>query len=71
MEFKPGIYRHYKGCEYKAIMVAKHSETEEEMVVYQALYGEFGYWVRPLQMFMGTVQVDGQAVPRFEFMKDL
>ena len=65
---KKGIYRHYKGNEYEVLMVARHSETEEEMVVYRALYGEFGIWVRPLAMFMEKVEVNGEEVDRFQFL---
>lgn len=61
----PGRYRHYKGNDYEVIGCAKHSETEEEFVVYRALYGERGLWVRPKAMFLATVTVDGQTVPRF------
>ena len=64
---KPGRYRHFKGKEYRVILVARNSETEEEMVVYQALYGEFGYWVRPLSMWK-TVMADGKTVPRFSYL---
>lgn len=59
-------YRHFKGKEYLVLHVAKHSETLEEMVVYQALYGEKGIWVRPLEMFLGKKEVDGRLVNRFE-----
>lgn len=59
-------YRHFKGNEYLVLYVAKHSETLEYMVVYQALYGERGIWVRPLEMFMGQKEVDGRLVNRFE-----
>ena len=62
-----GKYRHYKGKEYEVIGVAKHSETLEEVVVYRALYGEFGLWVRPKKMFEETIEVDGKKVLRFEF----
>jgi hypothetical protein len=66
----PGRYRHYKGNDYEVIGCAKHSETEEEFVVYRALYGERGLWVRPVAMFLETVTVDGQSVPRFRPLKD-
>ncbi len=69
MQLQPGLYRHYKGPEYRVFGVARHSETEEEVVVYQALYGEFGLWVRPLSMFTGTVEVDGQTMLRFALIK--
>ena len=59
-------YRHFKGNEYLVLYVAKHSETLEDMVVYQALYGEKGIWVRPLSMFLDTKEVDGKIVNRFE-----
>jgi hypothetical protein len=62
----PGRYRHYKGQEYEVLGVARHSETEEEFVVYRALYGECGLWVRPLGMFKQLVDSDGGRVPRFQ-----
>ncbi len=65
----PGIYRHYKGPRYEVIGVAHHSETEEALVTYRALYGEYGLWVRPLDMFMETVEVDGEVTPRFALEK--
>lgn len=61
-------YRHFKGKEYLVLHVAKHSETLENMVVYQALYGERGVWVRPLSMFLEKVEVNGEMVNRFELM---
>lgn len=61
----PGRYRHYKGHDYEVIGVARHSETEESFVVYRALYGERGLWVRPAAMFLDTVTVDGLSVLRF------
>jgi hypothetical protein len=61
----PGRYRHYKGNLYDVVGVARHSETEEELVVYTALYGDHGLWVRPLAMFLESVSVDGRTVPRF------
>jgi hypothetical protein len=63
---RPGRYRHYKGHDYEVIGVAKHSETEEEFVIYRALYGERGLWIRPAAMFLETVMVDGLARPRFQ-----
>jgi len=62
---EPGEYRHYKGGTYQVIGVAKHSETEELLVVYRPLYGDRGLWVRPLDMFLESVIVDGRRVPRF------
>lgn len=59
-------YRHFKGKEYLVLHIAKHSETLEELVVYQALYGEKCIWVRPLDMFLGQVEVNGMLVNRFE-----
>jgi hypothetical protein len=67
---RPGRYRHYKGQEYEVIGCARHSETEEELVVYRALYGDHGLWVRPVAMFVGQVQLDGQSVPRFSFLQE-
>lgn len=64
-----GIYRHYKGNEYKVISVAKHSETLEEMVVYRALYGEMGLWVRPKTMFLESINKDGKEIERFSFIR--
>jgi hypothetical protein len=61
----PGRYRHYKGHDYEVIGVARHSETEESFVVYRALYGERGLWVRPAAMFLDTVTFDGRSVLRF------
>ena len=66
-----GIYRHYKGNLYQVLHTARHSETEEQMVVYRCLYGEYGVWVRPLVMFAEVVIVDGKQIPRFELIKAL
>ena len=63
-----GVYRHYKGNTYQVIGIAKHSETEEDLVVYRALYGAFGLWVRPLDMFCEKVEIGGKIVPRFELI---
>lgn len=70
MELKPGKYRHFKGNEYELICVAKHSETLEPMVVYRALYGEGGVWVRPANMWTQRVVRDGYNGPRFRFVGD-
>ena len=67
---KPGKYRHFKGNEYEVIGTAKHSETMEEMVVYRALYGEFGLWVRPASMWEETVERDGKTFQRFTYIGD-
>lgn len=69
-ELKAGIYRHYKGNEYQVIDTARHSETEELLVVYRPLYGERALWVRPLEMFIEEVEVNGQLQPRFSFLRD-
>ena len=67
-EIKCGRYRHFKGNEYRVIGIAKHSETLEDMVVYQALYGEQGLWVRPAAMWNETVDREGYHGPRFIYM---
>ncbi len=61
----PGVYRHYKGQQYEVLGVARHSEKEEEFVVYRALYGDRGLWIRPLAMFTESVKKEGVSVPRF------
>ena len=63
-----GRYRHFKGGEYEVIGIARHSETREEMVVYRALYGEYGLWVRPASMWEETVTRDGKTCPRFTYI---
>lgn len=70
MEIKVGRYRHFKGNEYEVIGVAKHSETLEEMVVYRALYGEGGLWVRPAAMWNEAVERDGQVFQRFTYIEE-
>lgn len=65
-EFKERYFVHFKGKRYKFISMAKDSETLEDMVVYQALYGEHGIWVRPASMFFGKVIIDGVEVDRFK-----
>ena len=67
---KPGLYQHYKGNQYEVIDTVRHSETEETLVLYRALYGERGLWVRPLEMFTESVNIDGLCMPRFEFMSE-
>ncbi|PTQ87994.1 DUF1653 domain-containing protein [Agitococcus lubricus] len=64
-----GIYRHYKGKDYRVLAVARHSETEEYMVVYHLLYGDFSYWVRPLAMFTENIVIDGVEQARFVLLK--
>lgn len=70
MEFKPGKYRHFKGGEYELLGVASHSETLEQMVVYRALYGEGGLWVRPAAMWNEIVDRPGYHGPRFIKIKN-
>ena len=69
-KFKKGVYRHFKGNYYRAFFQAQHSETNEWLVVYQRLYGDFGYSVRPVNMFLEDVLVEGKLVPRFSFIKE-
>lgn len=70
-EIRPGRYRHYKGKDYAVFRVAMHSETEEALVVYRLLYGDSGWWVRPYDMFVGRVIVNGKLQPRFEYVAPL
>ena len=70
MDLKPGKYRHFKGMEYLVLHVARCSETMEKYVVYQALYGDQGIWIRPLKMFTETVERDGKVTPRFAFLEE-
>ena len=70
MQLKKGIYQHYKGPLYDVYMTAQHSETEEWLVVYKALYGEEGNWVRPYEMFTSMVTVDGEEKKRFTYVGD-
>lgn len=67
---KPGKYRHFKGKEYEVIGIAKHSETLEEMVVYRALYGAHGLWVRPASMWEEVIEREGKTFKRFERIED-
>ena len=64
-----GIYEHYKGKHYEVLGVARHSETSEELVVYRVLSGDGGLWTRPLEMFTELVEVNGERVPRFQFIE--
>lgn len=70
MELKPGKYRHFKGNEYELIGIASHSETLEPMVVYRALYGDGGLWVRPATMWTEAVERNGYSGPRFYKIED-
>lgn len=66
-----GIYRHYKGNLYQVLHTARHSETEEVLVIYRCLYGKYDVWARPLSIFSETVTIDGKDMPRFEMIKAL
>lgn len=70
-QIRPGRYRHFKGGEYEVLYMARHSETEEAMVVYRALYGDGGIWVRPAAMWNETVERNGQAIPRFTYIGEV
>ena len=67
----PGIYQHYKGNRYEVIGIARHSESLEEMVVYRALYADHGLWVRPAEMFAESVVVNGESIPRFQYIEKI
>jgi len=69
-EFRKGKYRHFKGMEYEVVDIVHHSETQEAMVLYRALYGERGLWVRPLEMFFETIERDGKTLERFQYIGD-
>ena len=71
MDIRPGRYRHFKGNEYQVLGTATHSETGEPLVVYRALYGEGGLWVRPATMWDEQVNRDGYCGPRFQFLEDM
>ena len=69
-KIKIGKYEHYKGKQYKVIGIARHSETLEYLIVYKALYGNYDLWVRPLEMFLEEVNIDGKLLPRFKYIGD-
>ena len=69
-EIKLGKYRHFKGNEYEVIAIAKHSETTEDYVVYKALYGDGGMWVRPASMWNEIVERDGVTYKRFTYIDE-
>lgn len=71
MTLAAGRYRHYKGQEYEVLEVARHSETQEYLVVYRCLYGDYSLWVRPYDMFVETVVVDGESMPRFAYIGEI
>ena len=70
MDIKPGRYRHFKGNEYEVLFTARHSETEEEMVVYRTLYGDYSLWVRPASMWNETLERDGKSFKRFTYIDE-
>lgn len=70
MDVRPGVYRHYKNKDYAVLGCAKHTETGEEVVVYRALYGAHELWVRPKDMFLGQVTIQGRVMPRFQYVGD-
>jgi hypothetical protein len=70
MTLKKGIYRHYKGGEYEVLGLVRHSETEQQMVLYRPCYGDASLWVRPLEMFLESVEIDGEGAPRFRYIGD-
>ena len=71
MNLKKGLYKHYKGNMYQVYMTAQHSETQEWMVVYKALYGQKGMWVRPYEMFVQKVEIEGVLKERFSFVEEI
>ena len=69
-ELKLGLYRHFKGKDYQVLGLARNSETLDYMVIYKALYGDFGTWVRPIDMFLEKVMFEGEEIPRFKFIHE-
>ena len=70
-ELKLGLYQHYRGNFYQVIGLCRHTETLEVLVVYQSLYGDYGLWARPLTMFLENVEVNGELLPRFKFIRTI
>ncbi|MBL4585124.1 MAG: DUF1653 domain-containing protein [Pseudomonadales bacterium] len=70
MTIQTGLYQHFKGNRYEVLGVVKHSETQEDHVLYKALYGEGGLWIRPLDMFVETIEREGKRFKRFQFIED-
>ena len=70
-EIQPGKYRHFKGAEYQILGLTRHSETEAWLVSYRCLYGDYSYWVRPLELFNEWVKVEGVERPRFEYVGEV
>ena len=68
-DLKPGIYQHYSGKRYEVVGVGRHSESLEELVIYRALYAPHDFWVRPLTMFIETVEIEGQTTLRFKLVE--
>jgi len=71
MSMKTGLYRHYKGKDYFVFQIAHHSETREPLVVYRCLYGDYSWWVRPMDMFTESVELAGESIARFRFVREL
>lgn len=71
MSIPIGLYRHYKGADYQVFQVVTHSETGERLVAYRCLYGDFSWWVRPLSMFTESIELDGNLVPRFQYLRPM
>ena len=71
MKLKSGLNRHYKGNDYFVFQVSTHRETRESLVFYRCLYGDYSWWVRPLDMFLETVELAGETIPRFRFVRAL
>lgn len=67
----PGLYRHYKGQDYRVLALGKHVETKEELITYQACYGENKTWVQPKERFMEEVEWEGKIVPRFKLIASI